>query len=135
MTLVAAILGVGTALALPGLDQQHVGLILAGINAVGAAVISIRVRPFMPAALQGLLTALGALVAGYGLHVQTGTLTALNVLMLAVVGVLTHSQVSPVSGPVAQPVEDDKKASSPAPADESPADSQSVHIPQPPVSP
>lgn len=92
----AAVLGFAATLNISGLGPKQAALIVAAVNAAGAAVVAWRTRPIAPAVFTGALSSLVSLAAAYGLHVQAGQVGALNVVVLAVLALLTRGQVSPV---------------------------------------
>lgn len=96
LSLVAALLGIGSALAIPGLSGGQVALIMAAANAVLGAVQAAFVRPWQPAAFTAAVGALGALGAGYGFHASPGLLAALDAVVLAAGPLLVRGQVTPL---------------------------------------
>lgn len=94
--LLSAVLSVGTALTLPGLSAEQVGIIVALINAVLAAVVAWRVRPIAPAAFTGVVGAAVALVAAYGLDVSPEVVGSVDAVVVAALAMLTRIQVTPV---------------------------------------
>lgn len=111
LSFVAAVLGVGSALVIPGLSGGQVALIMAAVNAVLGAVQAALTRPVGPAAFTTLVGALAALGAGYGFHVSPTVLAALDAVILTIPPLLVRAQVTPtaklraaaLAGPTAVP--------------------------------
>jgi hypothetical protein len=82
------------------LTGQQAGLVNAAILAAGGLVTALLVRPFQPAAFTGLLNAMVALVAAYGLNLSPETVTALNTFGLGIFTLLLYGNVSPIETPL-----------------------------------
>jgi hypothetical protein len=97
LSFLAALLGVGSALAIPGLHAPQVALIMAAVNAVLGAIQAALTRPVTPSAFAALIAALAALAGGYGFHVSTTVLSAVDALVLTIPPLLVRLQVTPVA--------------------------------------
>jgi hydrogenase/urease accessory protein HupE len=95
---IAAALGLGTSLNIHGLSAGQVSLIVAAITAVFGAVMAWKTRPVAPAVFTTAVSAIAALVAGYGYHVSPGVVGAVNAVVLSVLTLVTRAQVVP-TGP------------------------------------
>lgn len=84
------------------LSAEQAALVVAAINAVAAAVTAWRVRPIAPAVFTGAAGAVIALAGAYGLHLSQPTIGGVNVLVVAVLALLTRGQVSPAPAPAAK---------------------------------
>jgi len=74
-----------------------------GIDPAAAALLGLLVaantKPFAPAALTGLLTAVGTLLVALGVkHVSGGEVSAVNAVVAIVMANVLRAHVSPVSG-------------------------------------
>lgn len=82
------------------LTGVQAGLFVAAINAIAGAVNAWAVRPISPVAFTYAVGALVALVGSYGLAVSDATLAAVNLAVIAVLGLLSRGQVAPQATPV-----------------------------------
>jgi hypothetical protein len=80
-----------------GLTPEQGALWVAAITAGFGLVSAILTRPFVPAALTALSTAVFALLAGYHLGWSPETIAQFNVLILALGALIVRHQVSPVA--------------------------------------
>jgi hypothetical protein len=96
---ISAVLGIGVALALPGLSAEQAALIIAAISAVIGVVNSIVVRPWAPTLFVGLVSAGAALMAGYGLNVSQPVVGSISAASIALMTLLARGQVTPTSDP------------------------------------
>lgn len=96
LALMAAALNLIVAFGVVGLTSVQAGLIVAAVNAVGMAVAALLVRPIAPAAVTGAVTAIGALVAGFGFEVPPEQLAAVSALVLPLLALVARGQVTPV---------------------------------------
>lgn len=94
---IAAVLGIGVTFGLDGLSAGQAAAIVVALNAAAAVWAALLVRPIAPAVFTGAVSAGAALLAAYGLHVSQETVGAVNVAVLAVLGLLTRGQVSPAT--------------------------------------
>lgn len=78
-----------------GLTPEQGGLWVAVITAVFGLVAAILVRPVAPAAFTAVVTAVGALLMGYHLHVDPAVLAQINAVILSVLTLITRHQVTP----------------------------------------
>jgi hypothetical protein len=100
---IAAVLGVGVSLGFSWLTGEQAALIVAAINAVFAAWTAALTRPIAPAVFTGAVTALAALVTGYGANLSAEFVGAINLVVVAGLAVLVRGNVTPsvvVSGRV-----------------------------------
>ncbi len=96
IAVISAALGLAATLGIHGLSSGKVALIVAAINAIAAIITAWRTRPIAPSLFTGAANAVIALAAAYGLHLPQSTIGALNVLVIAVLALMTRGQVSPV---------------------------------------
>ena len=80
-----------------GLSAEQAGAIVAVISAVFAAATAAVTRPIAPSAFTGLVAAVAALLAAYGLELGPEKIGALNAVVLAGLGLLTRGQVTPAN--------------------------------------
>src|SRR3954470_14263485 len=80
---------------LPFLTAEQAALISAAVAAAFGVVAALKVRPVAPAVFQVLITTGAALLAGYGLELGQQMIGALQLLVIAIVAMLTRQQVSP----------------------------------------
>jgi hypothetical protein len=81
----------------PLVNGDQLPLVVAVVNAVVSAVVAWRVRPVEPAVLVGLVTAAGALLAGYGVDLPPALIGTVNALLVpALLGLVTRAQQTPV---------------------------------------
>lgn len=85
------------------LTGVQAGLFVAAINAIAAAVNAWAVRPIAPAVFTYAVGALVALVGSYGLLLSEATLGAVNLAVIAILGLLARGQVSPENTPISNP--------------------------------
>lgn len=92
IAVVGSILTVVAALNVPFLSAGQAAALTA---LVAAAVLAYTTRPLAPPLLTGILTALVALFAEYGLHLADDLVAAFSAAMLALFAFITREQVSP----------------------------------------
>lgn len=90
----AVVILVGT-FGLRFVDGDQAGLIVAVINAIFGCITAYAVRPISPVAFTYAIGAIVALAAAYGLAVPPETVASLNVLVIALLALLSRGQVSP----------------------------------------
>lgn len=95
----AALLSIAVAFKVPGLSAEQAGLIIAAIYAVLGAVNAYTVRPVTPAAFISAVGAVTALTAAYGLSFTQEQVGSISSAIVAMIVLLTRSQVSPVNYP------------------------------------
>jgi hypothetical protein len=95
----SALLAVFVAVGLPNLSAEQAALIIAALTAVLGVVNALLVRPVAPAAFIGLVGAVAALLAGYGLDVSQAVVGAISAAVVSVLALLTRVQVTPVADP------------------------------------
>lgn len=78
-----------------GMSGEQAGAIVAATSAVFGAITAAMTRPIAPSAFTAVVAAGAALLAAYGLDVSAETVGATNAVVLAVLALLTRSQVSP----------------------------------------
>src|SRR3954471_18934552 len=91
----AALLGVGVAVGLPGLSAEQAALIIAAITAIAAAVNATMVRPMAPAVFTGAVGAVAALVAAYGFEVSQEVVGAVQAFVVTALALIARNQVTP----------------------------------------
>lgn len=97
----AVVILVGT-FSLKFISGAQAALIVAVINAIFLAINAYAVRPISPAAFTYAVGAVVALAAAYGLNVPTETVASANVLIIAILSLLTRGQVSPAETAVSR---------------------------------
>jgi hypothetical protein len=95
----SAVLGLIVSLGLTGLTATESGAIVGVATAVLGAIAAWMTRPIAPQAFTTLVAAGATLVAAFGYDVSQSTIGAINTVALAVLTLLTRSQVSPTSKP------------------------------------
>lgn len=93
---VSAALGLVASVGFHNLGPATVGAIVAVLTALLGAAQAAYTRPVAPAAFVTLVAAVGALVAGFGLHVNPEVIGGVDALVVALLSLLTRGQVSPV---------------------------------------
>lgn len=87
----------------PLVTDEQLPLVVAVVDALAAAVVAARVRPIAPSVVTGVISAVGALLAGYGVtiipHDFIGVVNA--VLVPAVLGLIARDQQTPKVDPAA----------------------------------
>lgn len=84
------------------LTGVQAGLFVAAINAIAGAVNAWAVRPISPVAFTYAVGAIVALVGSYGLLLSESTVGALNLAVIAILGLLSRGQVSPQDTPISK---------------------------------
>lgn len=79
------------------LTAEQAGAITAVIAAIIGVVNALKVRPVAPAAFQALVTTFAALVTTYGLHFSQEQIGTFQLLVVAVIALLTRTQVTPAA--------------------------------------
>lgn len=92
--IVAAISLAGT-LGFALLSPDQAGLWILAINAIAAGIMAWTTRPISPGVFTYLVGAIVGLAASYGLNVTPEQLNGLNVMVIAVLTLITRGQVSP----------------------------------------
>ena len=100
----AAVLGVGVSLGLPGLSAHQAAAIMAVITALGGVWTAVHTRPIAPSLFTGVLGAGALALAAYTIDIPQATLAAVQVAVSSLVGILTWQSVSPTTTPAAPPV-------------------------------
>lgn len=95
ITAIAAVLGVGVSLGLRGLDAHQAGAIMAVITAAGGVWTAVHTRPVAPSLFTAFLGALALLLAAYQVDISQEVLSAVQVAVSSLVGILTWQSVSP----------------------------------------
>lgn len=96
LALASAVLGLLVTFNFDWLTAQQSALIITAINAVMAVIAVWRTRPIAPQVWTYALTSLVAVLAAYGLNVSQEQVGQLNLIMLAILGLMTRQAVSPV---------------------------------------
>lgn len=85
-----------------GLSDEQAALWMAVIAGVFSAINAAVVRPISPAAFTGLVTAVAALVGGYGFEIGPEKLSAINfAVTMGIALFFTRPNVTPVKDPQA----------------------------------
>jgi uncharacterized membrane protein YoaK (UPF0700 family) len=79
-----------------GLSATQAAAVMVAINAVVGAVAAWRTRPIPPQVYTYLIASLAALGMAYGLHFSNEHVATFTAAVLAVLGLVTRHQVSPV---------------------------------------
>lgn len=98
--LVVAVVSAALSLAVnlgTGMTTDQAGAWTAVISGVFAVVAAVLTRPIAPSAFTGLVAVVAALLGAYHFHVSSGTIAAVNTMILAVLALLTRGQVSPAA--------------------------------------
>lgn len=90
----AAVILIGT-FGLHFVSGGQAAAIVVVINAIFLAINAYAVRPISPAVFTYAVGAVVALLAAYGYNVPVETVASLNVLVIAILALLTRGQVSP----------------------------------------
>lgn len=93
---IAAVLGLIATFGLSWLTDGEAVVIVAVVNAGAGVAIAIRTRPIAPGAFLVFVSALVAVLTAYGVAVPQRTVGAVDLVVLAVLALLTRGQVSPV---------------------------------------
>jgi hypothetical protein len=78
-----------------GLSADAAAAIIAAITAVAAAVVAFRTRPVSPTVFTGLITAAVTLLGAYGLHFSQQGVASFSTVVLAILSLVLHGQISP----------------------------------------
>lgn len=95
LAVLAAALNFAVTFGWDGLSAEQAAWINTAVNAVVAAVAATLTRPIAPQAFTYAVTSLAGLLGAYGLDFSQEAVGALNLLVIAVLGLLTRGQVSP----------------------------------------
>lgn len=96
-SVVSAALGLLVTLGAFNLTTGKAAAITAAITAVFALAAGLATRPVPVAVFSGAVTAAADLVAAFGMHVSTATVGQVNMLVLAVLMLVTRGHVTPNS--------------------------------------
>ena len=96
---VAAVHLIGT-LGFDFFQMENAGALVATIDAAAAAITAWTVRPIVPAAFLGLISAVLALVGTYGINLPGETVAGINAAVYPLLAFLTWGNVSPIPTPV-----------------------------------
>jgi len=96
VALVEAAIALGVCFGLLGLTGDQVGLVMAFVSAAGGAFIAWRTREISLGIILGLVRAVIALTAGFGLPLTAGQTTAVIVFVTVVTGLFNRTQTSPL---------------------------------------
>lgn len=78
-----------------GLKANEAAGWVAVVSAAFAIVTAWRTRPIAPSLFTGLVQVVAALLAAYHFNLSAGTVGGINVLVVAILTLLTRGQVSP----------------------------------------
>ncbi|PSL01011.1 hypothetical protein CLV63_101490 [Murinocardiopsis flavida] len=95
IAVVSASLSLLVVFGVPGVTDATAPLIVAVVTAVFAVATAFTTRPIAPAAFTGLITAVAALLAGYGLEFTGEQVAAVNAMVLAVLTLIARQQITP----------------------------------------
>lgn len=95
IAVINSVVMMGATLGLRWLDNEQAGLIVAGINAVFAAVNAWAVRPISVPVFTYAATSLLSVGAAYGFSVTPEQLAGINSTLVVVLSLITRGQVSP----------------------------------------
>jgi hypothetical protein len=97
IAVVAGVLNLVAGFGWKALTPLEASAVIVLVNAVALAVVSIKTRPIAPQVWTYLVVSGAAVVTAWGGHVSQGLVSELSTLVLAILALLTHGQVSPVS--------------------------------------
>jgi len=97
LQMLSAVLGFLVTFGWDVLTARQAGLIVALVSAVLATINALLVRPWMPTIFAGVITAGAALLAAYGLELNQEMVGTVQMLTVAVMGLVIRSQVTPAS--------------------------------------
>jgi pilus assembly protein TadC len=95
----SALLSVLVAFGLPNLSAEQAALIVAALSAGIGVANGLAVRPIAPAAFVGLVGAVAALLAGYGLEASQEVVGSVSAAVVSALALLTRGQVTPNADP------------------------------------
>lgn len=93
---IAAVLGLVASFGVPWLTDTQDTVIVALIDAGAGVFIAVRTRPIAPGVFLVFVSAVTAVLTAYGVAVSQHTVGAVDLVVLAVLALLTRGQVSPV---------------------------------------
>lgn len=93
----SSVLGLAVTLGFGHMTAGQAGAITAVVSAVFAAVAAVMTRPIAPAAFTGLTAVVADLFAAYGFHVGSGTVGAVNAVVMSLLMLITRGHVSPTA--------------------------------------
>jgi uncharacterized membrane protein len=96
----SAVLALVVGFGLDWLTGEQAALIMAAVGAVIGTFNALMVRPVTPAVFTGLISAVAALVTGYGLNLGQEHVGAVQAAVVAIMALVLRAQpdVSPVAG-------------------------------------
>lgn len=84
----------------PVVSGDQVPLIVAVVDGVVLLVVAVKTRPIAPAVIVGVITPIGALLAGYGIDLPPALIGTLNTIVVpAILGLLVRASVTPTADP------------------------------------
>ena len=95
ISVIASVLSLVAGFGLDWMTAEQASLIVVGLNALLGIWNGLAVRPVAPAAFTYAVGALAAVAAAYGLDVSQEMVGSINVVVVAVLALLTRGQVSP----------------------------------------
>ena len=93
----SAVLGLIVSLSITSLTAEQAGAIVAVVSAVLGGIAAAMTRPVAPQAFTAIVASGATAVAAFGFEVGQETVGAVNMLVLAVLTLLTRAQVTPAS--------------------------------------
>lgn len=97
MAAIAAVLNWLVGFNWPALTATQAGWIVAAISAAAAVVVALKTRPIAPTVFTGLISALAGLLAAYGLHFSQQSVATFSTMVLAILSLVLHGQISPTA--------------------------------------
>jgi uncharacterized membrane protein len=94
---VAAVLNWVAGFGWSALNGDQAALWIVAINAVALVVAALKTRPIAPQVWTYAITSAAALLGAYGLHLSQNFTSGLSLVILSILALLTHGQVSPAS--------------------------------------
>lgn len=79
------------------LTADQAALIVAAITAVAGVVVALKTRPIAPGAFTYAISALAALLGGYGLHLSQQNVATFSAAFVAVLAFIMRGHVAPAA--------------------------------------
>lgn len=97
MAAIAAVLNWVVGFQLTWLSATQAAAIIAAITAAQALVVALFTRPISPTVFTGAIAAFAGLLAAYGLHFSQQSVASFSTVVLAVLALVLHGQISPTA--------------------------------------
>lgn len=93
---VASLINLLVTFNLHGLSAVQAALLITLVNAAAGVTAAVMTRPIAPQAFTYFFSSLAAFVGAYGFNISAEQLGSFQVLVLAILALMTRNQVSPV---------------------------------------